>query len=137
MNYEILDHTADVRIRVYGKSLAQLLKNAACAMMELITEREKIKASKQIEIKAEGGTKEELLVHWLGEILYLHQTKKMVFRDFELNITNESRVKGKAFGEKIDLNKHELYSDIKAVTYHNLKIEPLNDKLKVDIVFDI
>jgi SHS2 domain-containing protein len=137
MNYEILDHTADVCIRVYGKSLDELLKNAGRAMMELITDREKIKPSKQIEIKVEGETKEELLVHWLGDILYLHQAKKMVFRDFELNIINETHVRGKAFGENIDLGRHELSSDIKAVTYHNLRIETLDNGLKVDIVFDI
>ncbi|MBI2487591.1 MAG: archease [Deltaproteobacteria bacterium] len=137
MNYEILDHTADVCVRVYGKSFDELLRNAAYAMMELITDREKIIPSQKIEIKTKGETKEELLVHWLGDILYLHQAKKMVFRDFEVHIISETQVKGKAFGEKIDLEKHELSSDIKAVTYHNLKIETLDNGLKVDIVFDI
>lgn len=137
MDYEILDHTADVCVRVYGKSLDELLKNAAYAMMDLITDRERVIPSQKIEIKAEGETKEELLVHWLGEILYLHQAQKMVFRDFEVNIISETQVRGKAFGEKVDLERHELSSDIKAVTYHNLKIEPLDNGLKVDIVFDI
>ncbi len=137
MNYEILDHTADVCVRVYGKSFDELVKNAALAMMDLITDREKIKSFKQIKIRAEGRTREELLVHCLEEILYLHQTKKMVFRDFEVNMVGETIIRGKAFGEQIDLEKHELFSDIKAVTYHNLKIETLNDKLKTDIVFDI
>ncbi len=137
MNYEILDHTADVCVRVYGKSFDELLRNAARAMMELITDRKKIIPSQKIEIKTKGKTKEELLVHWLGEILYLHQAKKMVFRDFEVNTISKTQVRGKAFGERIDLKKHELSTDIKAVTYHNLRIETLNDKLKVDIVFDI
>ncbi|MGH7807926.1 MAG: archease [Thermodesulfobacteriota bacterium] len=137
MCYEILDHTADVCVRVYGKSFNELIKNAAYAMMDLVTDREKIKTSKQIEIRAEGQTKEELLVHWLQEILFLHQTKKMVFRDFEVNMISKTTIKGKALGEQIDLEKHELFSDIKAVTYHNLKVESLDDRLKVEIVFDI
>jgi SHS2 domain-containing protein len=137
MDYEILDHTADVCIRVYGKSLDELLKCAALAMMELITDREKVEILEEIEIEAQGETAEELLVHWLGEILYVHQVEKMVFRNFEITLINENHLKGKALGEKIDFEKHELRSDIKAVTYHNLKIEPSDDKLKVDIVFDI
>ena len=137
MDYEIINHTADVCLRVYGKSLDELFENAARAMMELITDREKINPSQEIEIEVRGETKEELLVHWLQEILFLHEVKKIVFKDFRLNLISETHAKGKAIGEKIDINKHELSFDIKAVTYHNLKIEPINDKLKVDIVFDV
>jgi SHS2 domain-containing protein len=137
MNYEILDHTADVCIRVYGKSFEELLTNAACAMMELIVERDKIEPSKEIKIGARGETREELLVRWLQEILYTHQVKKMVFKDFDVRLLNETEIEGKAFGERIDPEKHELSADIKAVTYHDLKIESLNDRLKVEIIFDI
>ncbi|KRT66238.1 MAG: hypothetical protein XU11_C0011G0027 [Candidatus Dadabacteria bacterium CSP1-2] len=137
MDYELLDHTADACIRVYGKSIDELFENAACAMMELITDREKINPSQEIEIEVHGENIEELLVHWLQEILFLHEVKKMVFKDFRLNLISETHAKGKAIGEKIDIDKHELSFDIKAVTYHNLKIEPINDKLKVDIVFDV
>src|SRR3990172_4544097 len=118
MDYELLDHTADVCLRIYGKSFGELFENAACAMMELITDREKINPSQEIEIE-------------------VHGVKKMVFKDFRLNLISETHAKGKAIGEKIDIDKHELSFDIKAVTYHNLKIEPINDKLKVDIVFDV
>ena len=137
MDYEILDHTADACIRVYGKSYDELFENAARAMMELITVREKINPSQEIEIEVRGETIEQLLVHWLQEILFLHEVKKMVFKDFRLNLISETHAKGKVIGEKIDIDKHELSFDIKAVTYHNLKIEPINDKLKVDIVFDV
>lgn len=137
MDYEILDHTADVCLRIYGKSFGELFENAARAMIELITDREKINPSQEIEIEVHGENIEELLVHWLQEILFLHEVKKMVFKDFRLNLISETHAKGKAIGEKIDIDKHELSFDIKAVTYHNLKIEPINDKLKVDIVFDI
>mgnify|MGYP000060397900 FL=1 len=137
MKYEIIDHTADVCIRVYGKSIEELFKNAATAMMELITDTGKVDTSQTVEIKAEGETLEELLVHWLEEILYIHQVKKMVFKDFEIINLSRNQIVGKALGENIDPDKHDLHHDIKAVTYHNLRIENLNDKLKVDIVFDI
>ncbi len=137
MDYEILEHTADVCIRVYGKSLDELFENSARAMMDLITDREKIKPSQEIEIEVDGETIEELLVHWLQEILYLHEVSKIVFKDFRLSLIGKTHAKGNALGEKIDMDRHELLFDIKAVTYHNLKIEPVNDRLKVDIVFDV
>ena len=137
MDYEILNHTADICVRVYGKSFDDLLRNAARTMMELVTDREKVNPSQEIEVKAHGETEEELLIHWLEEILFIHQVKKMVFRDFEAHLVSKTEIQGKAFGESIDAEKHEIGLDIKAVTYHYLKIEYVADKLKVDVVFDI
>ncbi|MER3446769.1 MAG: hypothetical protein C4291_07970 [Candidatus Dadabacteria bacterium] len=137
MDYEILDHTADICVRVYGRSLDDLLRNAARAMMELITDREKVDPSQEIEFKARGETDEEILVHWLDEILFIHHVKKMVFRNFESHPVSKTEIQGKAIGENIDMERHEIRLDIKAATYHNLKIERVDDRLKVDIVFDI
>ncbi len=137
VNYEILNHTADLCIRVYGDSLENLLVNAGKAMMDLITNRKIVRNSEEIPIKIHGETDEELLVNWLQEILYNHEVKKMVFKDFKVQLINKTFAKGKAYGETIDKERHELYSDIKAVTYHNLKIVTGKDKLRVDIVFDI
>lgn len=143
MDYEILDHTADVGVRVYGKSLTELLQNAAVAMMDLISDRAGVEPREKIEISAEGETEEELLIHWLEEILYIHKVRKMVFRDFEVECRRGTlqraltSVRGKAYGENIDLQKHELAMDIKAVTFHNLKLEPTDNGLKAEIIFDI
>lgn len=137
MDYEILDHTADVCLRVYGKSFDEILRNAARGMMDLITDREKVEPLEAIQVEAEGETREELLVHWLQEILYLHQVKKVFFHDFEINRFTETLVTGKAFGEKIDFEKHEVGSDVKGISYHNLRLETLGDRLKIDIIFDL
>ena len=137
MEYEILDHTADVCLRVYGKSFEEILRNAACGMMNLITDRKKVEPLDAIKVEAEGETREELLVRWLQEILYLHQVKKMFFHDFEISRVTETRITGKAFGEKIDFEKHEAGSDVKGISYHNLRLETLGDRLKVDIIFDL
>lgn len=106
MDYEILNHTADIRMRIYGKSFDDLLRNAARAMMELVTDREKVNPSQEIEVKAQGETEEELLIHWLEEILFVHQVKKMVFQDFEAHLVSETEIQGKAFGESIDAERH-------------------------------
>ena len=137
MDYEVLDHTADVCLRVYGRSFEEILTNAACGMMDLITDREKVEPSESVQIEAEGKTREEILVHWLQEILYLHQVKKMFFHHFEVDRVTETQVTGKAFGEKIDFDKHEIGSDVKGISYHNLRLETLGDRLKVDIIFDL
>lgn len=137
VNYKILDHTADLCIRVYGDSLENLLINAGKAMMDLITNREIVRNSKEITINIHAETEEELLVKWLQEILYIHEVKKMVFKNFKVQLKNKRLATCKAYGEIIDKERHELYSEIKAVTYHNLKITHSKDKFRVDIIFDI
>jgi len=137
MSYEILEHTADVRVRVYGESFVDLLRNSALAMMALITGIEAVKPEGDVEFEVEGETGEEILVKMLGEILYLHQVRKMVFSDVALELTEGKKLKGRLRGEKIDPERHELELDIKAATYHNLKIQKVNDRFMAEIVFDI
>ncbi|MGB7293246.1 MAG: archease [Thermodesulfobacteriota bacterium] len=137
LKYKIIDHTADICVRVFGNSLEEIFVGSSKAMMAIITDVEKVNPSKEFSIEARGENHEELLVKWLQEILYLHEVKKMVFKDFEIKIENGTRAVGKAYGEKIDFDRHEFYSNIKAVTYHNLKIISSKDKYRVDIVFDI
>ncbi len=137
LKHKIIDHTADICVRVFGNSLEEIFVGSSKAMMEIITDVEKVNPSKEISIKAQGENYEELLVKWLQEILYVHEVKKMVFKDFEIKIENGTKAVGKAYGEKIDVDRHEFYSNIKAVTYHNLKIISSKDKYRVDIVFDI
>lgn len=135
MSYEILEHTADVRVRVYGDSFLDLLRNAALALLSLITERGSVRPVEEIVFEAEAETGEELLIKMLSEILYIHQVRKMVFSEAEIGLADGYRLKGRLKGEKIDLGRHEL--DIKAATYHNLKIERVNDRFMAEIVFDI
>lgn len=137
MGYEILEHTADVRVRVYGDSFLDLLRNAALALLSLITERGSVRPVGEVVFEAEAETGEELLIKMLSEILYLHQVRKMVFCEAEIELNDGYRLKGRLKGEKIDPGRHELMLDIKAATYHNLKIKRVNDKFMAEIVFDI
>jgi len=137
MGYEILDHTADVRVRIEGRGFEDFLRSAALALMDLISDRTKVKPVEGVgfEIKAETG--EELLIKMLGEILYVTRVRDMVFHDLEIEMTGEYKVKGRLLGEKFDSARHELGLDIKAATYHNLKIQRVNDRFIAEVVFDI
>ena len=137
MSFEVLEHTADVGVRVYGGSFAELLKNAALALMSLIADRESVRPDEEVSFEAEAETGEELLIKMLSEILYLHEVRKMVFADADLELTDGYKLRGRLRGEKTDASRHELLQDIKAATYHNLKIERVNDRFMAEIIFDI
>jgi len=137
MGFEVLEHTADVGVRVNGGSFAELLKSAALALMSLITDRESVRPDEEVSFEVEAETGEELLIKMLNEILYIHEVRKMVFADAEIELADGRKLRGRLRGEKTDVSRHELLLDIKAATYHNLKIERVNDRFMAEIIFDI
>ncbi|MEQ9619476.1 MAG: archease [Deltaproteobacteria bacterium] len=137
MPFKILDHTADIRVGISGKTFEELLKSAALGLMSLITDRESVEAAEKIGFEVEGENGEEILIRMLGEILYLHQAEKKVFRDIDIKLIATNKLQAVLHGEKTDPRRHELELDIKAATYHNLKIVGANDRLMAEVVFDI
>lgn len=138
--YELIDHTADLSIKVYGKDLEELLKNSSAAMMDVICDLNTIELKNQYSVSSSGNSEEELLVNLLQELLYLHEVKKLLFCKFEFKINDNIKnreVEGNVWGEEIDFSRHDLLNDIKGVTYSDLKVEHKNGKLSAKITFDI
>lgn len=137
MGYEILEHTADVRVRVSGGTFEEFLRSAALAMMNLLCDTKTVRPAQETGFEVEGETKEELLIRMLGEILYINRVEQKVFSAIDLELVGENKVRGTLHGEELDPDRHELELDIKAATYHNLKIRRVNDRFVAEIVFDI
>ena len=136
-NYELLEHTADLGIRVWGADLKGLFINAASAMYDLIADISSIKPAISINIKTEAQDKDELLKNWLSELLYHFHVKDILFSEFTINQIDDKSIVSIAKGEKIDRTRHDLKHEIKAVTFHNLKIKQENGKQATEIIFDI
>ncbi len=138
--FEVIEHTADMGIKAYGKDLSELFTNAAYGMASLITDLEKVnpKDAENIALKAEN--KEELLVSWLNEIIYLSASKGRIFSKFEVSEIDDRHLKAKIFGEEFDIDRHQIETEFKAATYHRLKISNSNlpeGVLQAEIIFDI
>jgi SHS2 domain-containing protein len=136
-NYRLLEHTADLGIKVWGADLKGLFINAASAMYDLIADISSIKPAISVDIKAEAQDKDELLKNWLSELLYYFHVKDMLFSEFTISRLDDKGVVSTARGEKIDPARHGLKHEIKAVTFHNLKIEKEENKQTTEIIFDI
>lgn len=135
--YEIIDHTADVGLRAFGGDLKELFKNFALGMFGIITNLDDIKPKTSLTIEAGAVTQEELLVDWLRELLYQYNTQEILFKNFEIEKMTDNRISAKAWGEKFDCRRHNLKTEIKAVTYHGLKIEKVQDHWQGEVIFDI
>jgi SHS2 domain-containing protein len=134
VRFEELDHTADVGIRAYGATLEELFANAAAGMSSLITDLDRVVPKGEVVVRVKGEDMGELLVNWLQELLFLHETQHLLLCEFDVTLDGLA-LNARARGEGIDKGRHELKLAIKAVTYHNLKIDPA--KGVAEIIFDI
>lgn len=135
--YELIPHTADIGVRVYGANLKELFENAAFAMFDIIADLDGLKGTATQDIKVKAPNSEELLVAWLDELLYNFYTKQVIFYDFNITEITGEALAGKAHGRHIGENKNRLKTEIKAVTYHELKIEEAKGIYTVTIIFDV
>jgi len=135
--YVQLDHTGDIQIKVFGSSITELFNNAAYALFDVITDTSKIDSHLAETIEVTGTDKEELLVNWLSELNYLFLTESKVFYKFEIEYFKENELTATAIGEKYNSHEHPLQTEIKAVTFHDLRIEKIGKHWETKIVFDI
>ena len=135
--YEIIDHTADVVLKAYGKTLSEAFENAAKGMFDIITDNSEIESIGQYNIELEAPDLEQLLVDWLSELLFLNSAKNLVFGFFKIELDEKNKkLTAKVFGQKFDLSKHKIGAEIKAVTYHMLIVKK-KKPYHVQVLFDI
>jgi SHS2 domain-containing protein len=138
--FKILDHTADIGLIVYGQDLKSLFENAAAGFLHLITDLRKVKVrtTRQIRIEPyEEENLERLMVDWLGELLYLHDTENLLFKRFSVEYVGKEGLKGAAEGEPFRNGVHIIKTEVKAVTYHGIKVEQEEGKWKARVIFDL
>jgi SHS2 domain-containing protein len=133
--YELIEHTADVGVKAYGKTLAEAFEHAAKGMFDIITDKSTIDPVGQYDIRLEAPDHEQLLVDWLSELLFLNGAYDLVFGKFQVTITG-NQLFASIFGEKYDTKKHRMGVEIKAVTYHMLQVHD-SEPIFVQVLFDI
>ena len=134
--FEIVNHTADVGIIAYGSDMNRAFANAAKALFSLITELDDAEEIMQRDIELAAPDQERLLVEWLNELIYLFDAENIIFKRFDITRLNNTHLKARSYGYKVDRSKHKLKTGVKAATYHMLKIDQSNG-CKVQVLFDI
>jgi SHS2 domain-containing protein len=135
--FEYIEHTADVGVRVWGTTLPELFANAASAMFSIMGELASVKerSSEVVEVRSQNS--EELLVEWLRELLYLSSIGEYLFSRFDVVEMDETYLKAVCWGEPIDASRHRLQTEVKTVTYHQLYIRRSPEGFEAQIIFDI
>jgi len=138
--FEILEHTADIGMAVYGKTKREVFINAARGMFEIIAGGTKnLKENFYDKIKLEADNLEGLLFAWLNELLYISETKLVILNKFEIKDLSNNKIAAEVKGMKINRLDCKIKREIKAVTYHRLEVKEDQESglWSVRVIFDI
>jgi SHS2 domain-containing protein len=135
--YETFDHTADLGLRIRAADLDSLFVDAAQALLATIVEDlNAVEPRQQVDFEIPGDERDFLFFDWLKELLYRFDSEHMLFSRFEVHV-DASGLKGMAWGESLDRSRHTLLHEVKAITYHGLRVEKTEDGWLAEVIVDI
>lgn len=134
--YEYFEVTADIGLKAYGKDINEAFENAGLAIFNIISDTCDITPVKEIEFELTSEDEVSLLYDYLEELLFYHEVEFMLFSEFEVKIDENLHLKAKIKGEGINWDKHERKTEIKAITFHKMKVEK-TDYVKVQAIVDL
>jgi SHS2 domain-containing protein len=136
--WEFFEHTADIGVHVTGATLKELFVNAARAMYEALGKLEKSNIRDQKPLAIEAASLEDLLHDWLAELLYDLETERVLYDEFEIHELAPQRLSATLGGTEVDFARSQTNEEIKAVTYHQLRVEQLADgSWRATVIFDV
>lgn len=136
--YRVIDHTADIGVRVFGPTRAALYENAGYAMIDQIVDREILVGSHTMAIRVRGDDRSDLLVNWLRELLFLWNGDGKLVKRITVSRVSDTRIDASLLLHESRIGRHAILNEIKAVTYHQLAVERLpGDNWAATVIFDV
>ena len=131
-----LDHTADEGVEVHASSLAELFERTAWAMFSLLADMTAVRPAERQVLCVEATDREALLVRWLSELNFLHQTEHQVYSRFNILEMCDTRLMAEVWGEAIAVC-HRVHKEFKAVTFCGLSIREEAHEWTARVLFDV
>lgn len=141
MSYKFIEgiSLADVAFEATGKTLKELFESAGLAVTKTqIEDLKTIKNKKSVTIKLNSSSLEQLLHDFLQELIFYKDAKLLLFNKYSVKIDEKNfSLVAKVCGEKLDMKKHELLVDVKAITWHHFKLEKTKTGWKALVIVDV
>ena len=119
--WEHFDHAADIGVRGIGRSLQEAFEQAALAMTAVVCSLQSIEPASPIHLQCQDNDPELLFVDWLNSIIFEMATRNMLFSRFKVDI-NGATLQATAWGERVDVTRHQPAVEIKGATYTALRV---------------
>jgi SHS2 domain-containing protein len=128
--YRLTTRQSELAVRVAGNSQADLFANSAFALFDVMTDVDKVDIKERMALEVEGTDRDDLMVNWMRELLYLYQGSGYLLREFDIR-------EAKVCGEKIDPDRHEIRKEIHGIAYHQSRMQKTGDQWTAQLTFEI
>ena len=133
--FKLIEHTADIGLTAYGKTLAEAFANAAYGMFSIIAELRSVREKESRQVELHDKEPETLLFDWLNSLLYFFDVEMLLFKRFDVELFDGNSLRATCYGEKYDLQRHQIKLGVKSATYHMLNVD--QNKNQVRVIFDV
>jgi len=135
--YETFEHTADLGLRVRANTLETLFEDAARGIFSMMTTNlAGVQCLQERTYRIEGTATDYLLFDWLNELLFTFESERLLLSEFKVEL-DEAGLRATARGEPMDLDRHRMEHEVKAITYHGLRVEQVADGWLAEVIVDI
>ncbi len=138
--YELLDHTADVIVRAYGKDWSEVFSSLGQALFAAMLDVSAVEPRECRWIRVRSDSLEDLVVDFLNELLVFKDAENLAFSEFRVTVEEEGGkwvAEGKVCGERIDPRRHSPEGEVKAVSYHLLEVGEVEGRKYAQVTLDL
>jgi SHS2 domain-containing protein len=136
-NYRLNKHQSEIAVRVAGNSQADLFTNSAFALFDVMADIQAIEVKERLPLEVEGSDRDDLMVNWVRELLYLYQSSGYLLREFQVREAKDTIVRAEVGGEKIDPDRHEIKQEIASIAFHKSRMEKTGNQWTAHLIFEI
>jgi SHS2 domain-containing protein len=133
--FELIEHTADIGLKAFGKDMPGAFANAAYGMFSIIAELDNVLEAETRRLEVSADDIEGLLFEWLNSLLYYFDVEMLLFKRFDVIEFNDKKLVADCTGEKVDFSRHQIKIGVKSATYHMLEVD--REKNRVQVIFDV
>ncbi|MFB6278444.1 MAG: archease [Salinibacter sp.] len=136
-----IDHTGDIGIEVVASTLPQLFERAAAGMFRVLTDPATVDTPESTQVAVDGRDRDALMVRWLSDLNYRHTVDHVLYGAFAVEAIEETEaglsLTATVRGEPLAPDRHPVYTEIKAITFHGLDVHRTDDGWAVQVIFDM
>ena len=137
LHFELLEHPSDIGMLAQGASREEALTAASQALVTILVDPRPFRPLEERDFRAGGPDEAAQIVNWLNEILFFFDTEGMVFVEFAIDAWTPGEIKGRAKGERMDLDRHEFRTAVKAATYHQFESHSTPEGWEIRVFVDV
>lgn len=135
--YRTFNRSSDLAVKIFGKTQAELFANSAFALFDIMTDVKTIDLHDHLPLEVEGADRDDLMVNWMRELLYLYQGSGYLLKEFQVHEVKDNYIRGEVRGEKFDPDRHEIQREIRAVVAHHGRMEKTGDQWTAQVVLEL